>query len=109
MRLFADFAARLIAFRLGHGLETVALAHRLAFAGVFRGLAVVHAFARRDAVSMHLSISRLCLGGDTGKHGSGGDRQGSTGNGLFDIHGVILIVQLGSRPSTALGPDMPLE
>jgi len=69
-RLLADFATGLVAFGLGHGLEAVALADRLAFAGVFSGFAVVHAFAGSDAVAMNRSIGGLYLGGDAGKQGA---------------------------------------
>ena len=90
LRLLADFAASGVAGCLGHRLETVTLAGTLPFAGIFSGLAVVHAFAGSYAVAMNSSVSGLYLSGDTGKQSGSSDSQGSTGNGLFDVHFVFL-------------------
>ncbi|MBM9486411.1 hypothetical protein JBE38_10825 [Pseudomonas sp. ICBG1301] len=92
-RLLADFAASRVTRCLAHGLEAVAFADRLTFASIFSGFAVIHAFARSHTVAMNSSVGGLYLGSNTSKHSGGSDGQGSTGNGILDVHFWFLRVR----------------
>jgi uncharacterized membrane protein YgcG len=90
--LLADSTACSIALGLGHGLETVAFADSLTFAAVFSGLAVILAFAGRDAVAMYFGFfSRNDSAGHAGEHGSSSEGDGGTSSsGGFHGHVRIL-------------------
>ncbi|VXB43637.1 hypothetical protein PSEUDO8BK_30355 [Pseudomonas sp. 8BK] len=90
--LLADSTASSIALGLGHGLEAVALADSLTFAAVFGGLAVILAFAGRDAVAVNLGFfSCDDSAGHAGEHGSSSEGNGGTSSsGGFHGHVRIL-------------------
>jgi hypothetical protein len=100
IHLLADSTASCIALSLGHGLEAVAFAGRLAFAAVFCSLAIILAFAGRHAVAMHSGFfSGDNSPGHTGEQGSSREGNSSTSSSGFHSHVRIPQNLMGRRIS----------